>query len=109
MNEPIVDALDHRKSIMLLLGKYICIVWNWIKKKILWSLGFKTNAGTSLAVQWLRCHAPNAGDPGSMPGQGTSSHMRQLKVHTLQRRPEILCATAKAQQSQLNTFKYIKQ
>lgn len=74
-------------------------------KKILWSLGFKTNAGTSLVGQWLRCHAPNAGDPGSMPGQGTSSHMRQLKVHMPQRRPESLCATAKAQQSQLNTFK----
>ena len=26
-------------------------------------------------VQWLRLHAPKAGGPGSMPGQGTRSHM----------------------------------
>ena len=27
--------------------------------------------GTSLVVQWLRLHAPNAGGLGSIPGQGT--------------------------------------
>ena len=27
--------------------------------------------GTSLAVQWLRLHTPNAGGTGSIPGQGT--------------------------------------
>ena len=27
--------------------------------------------GTSLVVQWLRRHAPNAGGSGSIPGQGT--------------------------------------
>jgi len=26
---------------------------------------------TSLVVQWLRLHASNAGDAGSIPGQGT--------------------------------------
>ncbi|TEA42458.1 hypothetical protein DBR06_SOUSAS1810269, partial [Sousa chinensis] len=31
----------------------------------------------SLMVQWLRCCAPNAGGPGSIPGQGTRSHMPQ--------------------------------
>ena len=31
--------------------------------------------GTSLVVQWLRFHAPNAGVLGSIPGQGTRSHM----------------------------------
>ena len=35
---------------------------------------------TSLVVQWVRYWAPNAGDPGSISGQGTRSHM-------LQRRP----------------------
>ena len=30
---------------------------------------------TSLVVQWLGCQAPNAGGPGSIPGQGTRSHM----------------------------------
>ncbi|TEA38184.1 hypothetical protein DBR06_SOUSAS110021, partial [Sousa chinensis] len=29
----------------------------------------------SLVVQWLRLCAPNAGDPGLIPGQGTRSHM----------------------------------
>ena len=32
-------------------------------------------AGTSLMVQWLRLHVPNAEGPGSIPGQGTRSHM----------------------------------
>ena len=30
---------------------------------------------TSLVAQWLRLRAPNAGGPGSIPGQGTRSHM----------------------------------
>ena len=33
-------------------------------------------------VQWLRLHAPNARDPGSFPGQGTRSHMLQLRPST---------------------------
>ena len=36
--------------------------------------------GTSLVVQWLRFHTHNAGGPGSVPGQGTRSHLRQLRV-----------------------------
>ena len=35
--------------------------------------------GTSLEVQWLRLHAPNAGGPGSIPGQGTRFHVPQFK------------------------------
>ena len=35
--------------------------------------------GTSLVAQWLRLHTPNAGGPGSNPGQGTRSHMLQLE------------------------------
>ena len=36
--------------------------------------------GTSLAkVHWLRLHTPSAGDLGSIPRQGTRSHMLQLK------------------------------
>ena len=31
-------------------------------------------------VQWLRLHAPNAGRPSSIPGQGTRSYMPQLRV-----------------------------
>ena len=29
----------------------------------------------------LRLHAPNAGGPGLIPGQGTRSRMPQLRVH----------------------------
>ena len=39
---------------------------------------------TSLVVQWLRLHTPNAGSPGSIPGQGTRSHIPQLRVCMLQ-------------------------
>ena len=35
------------------------------------------HVGTSLAVLWLRCYSPNAGGLGSIPGQGTRSHMLQ--------------------------------
>ena len=37
-----------------------------------------------LVVQWLRHHAPDAGDTGSIPAQGIRSHM-----------PKIPCATKK--------------
>ena len=42
--------------------------------------------GTSLAVQWLRLHTPNVEGPGSIPSQGTRSHMPQLRVLMLQLR-----------------------
>ena len=37
------------------------------------------NSGTSLMVQWLRLCAAYAGDLGLLSGQGTGSHMLQLK------------------------------
>ena len=36
--------------------------------------------GTSVVVQWLGLHALNAGGLGSIPGQGTRSHILQLRV-----------------------------
>ena len=36
--------------------------------------------GTSMVVQWLRFPTLNAGGPGLIPGQGTRSHMWQLRV-----------------------------
>ena len=36
---------------------------------------------TSLVFQWLRPCTPNAGGPGSIPGQGTRPHMPQLSSH----------------------------
>ena len=38
-------------------------------------------------VLWLRLCASNTGGPGSIPGQGTISHILQLRVHMLQLRP----------------------
>ena len=38
--------------------------------------------GTALVVQWLRRHAPNAGDPGLIHGQGTRSCMLQRRPST---------------------------
>ncbi|TEA32202.1 hypothetical protein DBR06_SOUSAS6610137, partial [Sousa chinensis] len=31
--------------------------------------------GTSLVAQWIRLRTPSAGGLGSIPGQGTRSHM----------------------------------
>ncbi|TEA33475.1 hypothetical protein DBR06_SOUSAS3910016, partial [Sousa chinensis] len=36
---------------------------------------FKVDCRTALVVQWMRLCAPSAGGPGSIPGQGTRSHM----------------------------------
>ena len=52
---------------------------------------------TCLVVQWLRRHAPSAGDPGSIPDWGTRSHV-------LQRRSEIPSAAAKTWHSQINKY-----
>ena len=35
----------------------------------------KYASGTSLVAQWIRLYAPNAGALGSIPSQGTRSHM----------------------------------
>ena len=58
-------------------------------------------------VQWLRLGAPHAGGMGSIPGQGTRSHMLQLRVRMLQGRLKILCATAKTSHGQINKQIYI--
>ena len=42
------------------------------------------NMGTSLVVQWLGLQALNAGHLGLIPGQGTRSHIPQLRVCMLQ-------------------------
>ena len=36
--------------------------------------------GTSLMVKWVRLWTPNAGGLGSIPGQGTTFRMQQLKI-----------------------------
>ena len=53
-------------------------------------------------VQWLRLHAPNAGGPGSISGQGAIFHMLKLRVCMLQ--VKILHAPTKIWHSQINNF-----
>ena len=36
--------------------------------------------GTFLVVQWVRLHPSNAGELGLISGQGTRSHVSQLKI-----------------------------
>ena len=43
--------------------------------------------GTSLVVQWLRLRDPNAEGLGSIPGQGTRSHILRLKILHAATRP----------------------
>ena len=43
--------------------------------------------GTSLMARQLRLYTLSAGDVGWIAGQGTRSHIPQLKVHTLQQQP----------------------
>ena len=42
-----------------------------------------TKISGSLVVQWLRVRASNAEHQGSIPGQGTRSHMLQLRPSTV--------------------------
>ena len=69
-----------------------CLISKWISEGIVTSLGNhiqffwkqsgNSGKGTSLVVQLLRLWTPNAGGLGSIPGQGTRSHMLQLKLGT---------------------------
>ena len=67
----------------------------YINKKKKRERASERNLGTSLVVQWLRFHAPEAGGLGSISGQGTRSCMPQLRVC----RPQLKDATAKTQHS----------
>ena len=57
------------------------VIYRWTKRTERWkSLNNEEQAlGTSLVVQGLSLRAPNAGGLGLIPGQGTRSHMRQLR------------------------------
>ena len=65
---------------------------------------------TSLVVQWLRLHAPNAEDQGLIPGQGSRSHMPKLRAQMLQLKiPHVAIKTphlaTKSQESQIKKKK----
>lgn len=75
----------------------------WHRRHCLEGVLYVKACGTSPVAQWLWLRAPNAEDPGSIPGKGTfqiRSHTPQLRVCTPQ--PEILCARTKARYSQIN-------
>ena len=57
---------------------FFLLLWVSVKKS------FKKTIGTSLVAQWLRLCAPNAGDSGSIPGQGTRSHTLEPMCHNRQ-------------------------
>ena len=57
--------------------------WRSVNEEIFaWGMvGVKTTRmETSVVLQWLRLCAPSAGGLGSIPDQGTRSHMLQLKI-----------------------------
>ena len=63
--------------------------------------------GTSLMVKWvrMRLRAPHARGVGSIPGQGTRSHMPHLRVCMPQLK--ILHAATKTRCNQIHTHIYI--
>ena len=77
-----------------------------------WKVEYRTPKielfGDFLVVYWLKFYASKAGGLGSISGQGTRSHMPQLRVNMLQ--VKIPHAAAKTQCSQINkyTLKNIK-
>ena len=62
-------------------------------------VGQEMGSGHFLVVQWLRLYGLNAGGPGLISGQGTRSHMSQLRVCMLQQGIKILPVATKTQQN----------
>ena len=50
-----------------------------VKDKKIGDATSPNQCGTPLVVWWLRLCAPNAGGPGSIPGQGARSYMQQWR------------------------------
>ena len=59
------------RRMVILVGVYLTSVVQCLKH---------LRIGPSLVVHWLRHCSPNAGGPGSIPGQGTRFHKLQLRV-----------------------------
>ena len=57
-----------------LMGSSVGLTWPG-KESVNLNMCQQKIPGTSLVVQWIELCAPNAGGPGSIPGQGTRSHM----------------------------------
>ena len=85
-------------------GSRSCHLWE-NRSKICQYFWWNEYVWTSLAVQWVRLCAPNAGGPGSIPGWGTRSHRPQLRVRMQQLKiphaaMKIPCAATKTRSSQ---------
>ena len=89
-----VVILDYCQCDMWNCVQYVVHTWQNMQKKVekesneiqkycketkVTKAKLKPLTETSLVAQWLRLHAPNAGGPGLIPGQGTWSHMPQLR------------------------------
>ena len=61
---------------------FLAKILNRLRNKTKFSFVRMSQIGTSLVVQWLRLCAPNAWGPDLIPGQGTRSHMPQLRFHS---------------------------
>ena len=60
---------------------------SWTQQWLNWTvtnLDQESVTGTSLMAQWWRLQAPNAGVLGLSLGEGTRSHMLQLRIHMTQ-------------------------
>ena len=77
-----VCMVSHFSCVQLFVILWTVVQQNPLSMRILWARILVWE--TSLVVQWLRLHAPNAGDPGSIPAQGTRPHLLQLRDHMLQ-------------------------
>ena len=68
------------------MGVWDCSVssfWSYYKSKTVLKLKVILKVkGTSLVVHWVRLRVSNVGGPGSIPGEGTVSHMLQLRPIT---------------------------
>ena len=98
-----VDWINLWKFVIFIISvDKLSVIWAWINcltrmwethlpgliNKVQWE---RVGLGTSLVVQWLRLHAPSAGDLNLIPGWGTRSWMLQIKI---------LHATTKTQNNQ---------
>ena len=89
-----MDYVDREEKCCSLLE----VMWDLIKPLAL--ILICPREGTSLVVRWLRLRVASAGDPGSIPGQGTRPHMPQLKIpHAATKIPR---AATKTRCSQIN-------
>ena len=92
-----VKALRCIYRTMFLFGDKIQLLFIYLQNcSTFYQLLKLDSSRISLVVQWLRLRAPSAGDPGSIPGQGTRSHMPQLK--------KIPRAATKIPHSQINKY-----